>query len=98
MLDFSNVTGFEWDEGNIDKNWIKHEVTHLECEQPFFNEPFIVYEDVTHSNREARYYALGQTDRGRRLFLVFTIRQDRIRVISARDMKGKERRVYDGIR
>jgi hypothetical protein len=39
---FSTVTGFQWDEGNIDKDWIKHKVTHLECEQPFFNEPFLV--------------------------------------------------------
>jgi len=40
------ANGFQWDEGNIDKNWIKHRVTHLECEQPFFNEPFLVHEDI----------------------------------------------------
>lgn len=98
MLDFSNLTGFQWDEGNIDKNWIKHQVSHLECEQPFFNEPFLVFEEVAHSKDEARFFALGATDRGRYLFIVFTLRGDKIRLISARDMDKNERRIFDGSR
>jgi uncharacterized protein len=90
--------GFQWDEGNIDKNWIRHQVTHLECEQPFFNEPFLVHEDEAHSNTETRHYALGVTDRGRYLFIVFTMRDGLVRVISARDMNKRERRAYDGIK
>jgi len=92
------ANGFQWDEGNIDKNWIKHRVTHLECEQPFFNEPFLVHEDIAHPDLEARYCALGVTDRGRYLFIVSTMRDSLIRVISARDMNRKERRAYDGIK
>ena len=42
-----------------------------------------------------RYYALGQTDARRLLFIVFTIRDDLIRVISARPMSRRERRVYE---
>ena len=91
---FSQVKGFEWDKGNISKNWEKHKVTHLECEEIFFNEPLIVQQDKTHSTSEERYFALGKTDRGRVLFVVFTIRGDRIRVISARDASKKERRYY----
>jgi uncharacterized DUF497 family protein len=91
---FSHVKGFEWDEGNINKNWEKHKVTHLECEEIFFNEPLIVQQDKTHSTSEERYFALGKTDRGRVLFVVFTIRGDKIRVISARDASKKERRYY----
>ena len=91
---FSQVKGFEWDQGNISKNWEKHKVTHLECEEIFFNEPLIVQQDKTHSTSEERYFALGKTDRGRVLFVVFTIRGDRIRVISARDASKKERRYY----
>ncbi|MFH2053496.1 MAG: BrnT family toxin [bacterium] len=88
-------TGFEWDEGNLLKNWEKHGVTAAECEQLFFNRPLIAHPDESHSLEEDRFYLLGQADTGRRLFLVFTIREDRIRVISARDMSRKERRSYE---
>lgn len=87
--------GFEWDEGNSDKNWIRHRVTQGECEQVFFNEPFMVSADKKHSQEESRWYVLGKTDTERLLFIVFTIRSNRIRVISARDMNKKEREVYN---
>jgi uncharacterized protein len=89
----SKCTGFQWDEGNIDKNLILHCVTSLECEQIFFNLPLIAYEDVKHSKKEKRYYALGKTDADRFIFIVFTIRKNQIRIISARDMNKKERQV-----
>lgn len=88
-------TGFEWDEGNAEKNWLKHRVSRSEIEQTFFNRPFVVADDARHSADEPRFYALGQTDRSRKLFVVFTIRETRIRVISARDMSRAERIVYD---
>ena len=87
-------TGFQWDTGNKDKNLIKHKVTNYECEQIFFNQPFFVNDDVKHSISEKRFYALGQTDLGRKLFVVFTIRNKKIRIISARDMNRKEREIY----
>lgn len=92
--DFSKITRFEWGEGNDTKNWLKHKVSQFECEQVFFNEPLVVESDESHSGREARFYALGQTDKGRLLFVVFTIRKDSIRVISARDMKAQEIKEY----
>ncbi|WP_447980751.1 BrnT family toxin [Candidatus Nitrospira bockiana] len=76
------------------KNWDSHQVRAGECEQVFFNRPLVVADDAAHSAEEARYYVLAHTDAGRLLFLVFTIRNDRIRVISARDMSRKERRIY----
>lgn len=90
----SQVKGFEWDEGNINKNWEEHRVKHPECEEVFFNAPLIVQPDELHSDFEERYFALGKTNQGRLLFLVFTIREDKIRVISARNMTKKERRWY----
>jgi len=87
--------GFEWDDANFFKNWEKHKVTAPECEQIFFNQPLIAAKDEKHSRKESRYYALGHTQFGRHLFVVFTIRKDRIRVISARDMSRKERKVYE---
>ena len=90
----ANCTGFDWDEGNLLKNWEKHEVSGSECEQVFFNRPLVAEPDAKHSPGEWRYYVLGQTDSGRRLFLVFTVRDNLIRVISAREMSRRERREY----
>ncbi len=86
--------GFEWDQGSLEKNWFKHAVSPLECEQIFFNQPLVVAEDFKHSGKERRMFALGRTDNDRHLFIAFTLRHKRIRVISARDMSKKEREVY----
>ena len=94
LNDIANCTGFEWDEGNLFKNWETHRVSAAECEQIFFNRPLITGTDEKHSTREVRFYALGRTDPGRLLFVVFTIRKNLIRVISARGMNRKEKRVY----
>lgn len=95
MLDFEALSGFDWDTGNRDKNWQKHGVTTGECEQVFFNLPALFQPDPPHSKTEPRYFLLGQTDSGRRLFIVFTIRSDKIRVISARDMSRKETKINE---
>jgi uncharacterized protein len=87
-------TGFDWDEGNIQKNWERHQVTQEEAEDIFFNEPLVVRGDVRHSQREKRHYALGQTSQGRCLFVAFTIRRKLIRVISVRDMNRREQDFY----
>ena len=98
MEELSGCTGFQWDEGNAEKNWEKHRVTRVECEQLFFNKPFLALKDEAHSQVESRYYALGQTNRNRELFIVFTVRDAQIRVISARDMSRRERRYYDNVK
>jgi len=86
--------GFDWDDGNIEKNWEQHQVTPEEAEDVFFNEPLVVRSDVGHSQREKRYYALGQTINGRRLFVAFALRRNLIRVISVRDMNRNEQEAY----
>jgi uncharacterized protein len=88
-------TGFDWDEANIHKNWERHQVTPEEAEDVFFHQPFVVRGDVRHSKAEKRYYALGQTGAGRRLFVVFTTRRKLIRVVSARDMNRNETETYE---
>ena len=87
--------GFDWDDGNIGKNWTKHRVTDWECEEVFFNRPLALSSDYGHSGSESRYYALGQTDRARWLSVSFTIRSGLIRPISVRDMNARERRTYE---
>ena len=86
--------GFDWSGGNAEKNWERHRVTPLEVEQVFFHTPLLSGADPAHSQRESRFYALGQTDEGRELFIAFTMRGRRLRVVSARDMSRKERRIY----
>ena len=88
-------TGFDWDDGNSIKNWLKHLVSQRECEQAFFNEPTIISFDEKHSQIENRYFLLGKTDSHRLLLLVYTVRENLIRVISARDMSKKERNIYE---
>ena len=92
--DFPEFDGFDWDEGNINKNR-KHNVEHTECEQIFFNQPIIILDDPKHSVIEERYAAFGLTDSGRRMVVVFTMRSSKLRVISARDMSRKERVFYE---
>jgi uncharacterized DUF497 family protein len=93
--ELADCEAFDWDEGNRDKNWEKHKVSDGEAEQVFFNEPLVAGKDPFHSRAERRYYALGQTDAGRRLFIAFTVRNNRIRIISARGMTRGERRSYE---
>ena len=89
-----SLEGFEWDSGNTDKNWLRHAVRQAEAEQALLNTPLVLAADITHSQAEARFIALGHTDTGRGLMVVFTVRGNRIRVISARTMSKTERRVY----
>ena len=93
-MDIAECEGFDWDGGNLQKNWVKHAVMPFECEQLFFNQPLLVAPDETHSDKEIRFYALGRADSGRLLFAAFTVRKKLIRVISARDMSRLEKEVY----
>ncbi|HEV2148549.1 MAG TPA: BrnT family toxin [Longimicrobiaceae bacterium] len=70
---------------------------HRRVRGSLFNQPLVVAEDVAHSQQEDRFYALGHADGGRMLFVVFTLRGALIRVISARDMSRKERKVYGSL-
>ncbi len=96
MVDWKQVTGFEWDAGNERKNAEKHHVSRFEAEQVFFNAPLLILDDAKHSQHEERYHALGKTDNARLLHTTFTLRAagTLIRVISARDMHRKEKVIY----
>jgi uncharacterized protein len=95
MIDWAKIEGFDWDQGNVDKNWLKHKVTTQECEQIFFNKPFLVSPNLEHSQDEIRFRALGRTHNNRLLFIAFTVRKNLIRVISVRDMNRKEKKQYE---
>ena len=95
MIDFDSIVGFDWDDGNKQKNWEKHQVDFRECEEVFFNQPLLIKEDSKHSSQEKQFYVLGRSDIGRMLFLVFTLRNNKIHVISALDQSKKERKIYE---
>lgn len=86
---------FEWDKGNIDKNLKKHGVSNQEAEEVFRNKPVYILEDIKHSLKEKRYMLWGVTNEKRKLTIIFCFRNDKIRIISARDMNRKERRLYE---
>ncbi len=92
---FGVFEGFQWDAGNSNKNFVRHNVQNWECEQVFFNQPLLVLEDTPHSTVEKRWAAFGRTDSDRLLVIVFTARGSFLRVISARDMNRRERQFYE---
>ena len=89
------ITKFDWDKGNINKNWEKHKVKDQECEEVFFDIKKKLFKDTVHSVKEKRYILLGQTKLKRLLFIVFAIRKNKIRIISARDINKKEKYLYE---
>lgn len=94
----STLEGFEWDGGNTDKNLLGHGVSQAEAEEIFFHAPLLFFDDPTHSDAESRFVAHGTTAAGRLLTAAFTVRGNRIRIISVCDMSRKERRAYDQAR
>jgi uncharacterized DUF497 family protein len=90
----SGLLGFEWDAANWRKSELKHGVAVAEAEEVLLNDPMCQV-DVRHSGIEQRYVALGTTNGGRRLFVAFTVRRSRVRVISARLMSRRERAIHD---
>lgn len=94
MRVFREPIEFDWDKGNADKNFIRHEVRNEECEEVFFDLEKRVLRDPLHSGREKRFIIIGKTKKQRVLFVVFTIRRKKIRIISARDLNTKESYLY----
>ena len=95
MFKLPKPIAFDWDKANVDKNWKKHNVEHRETEEIFGNKPLIILKDVKHSQIEERFIAYGVTNKNRKLHIVFTIRKEKIRVVSARDQSKKERSFYE---
>ncbi|SRR5258708_29279447 len=99
MINKKRLLHFDWDKGNEKKNWLGHQVTKGEAEAVFFDHNKLDFPDPTHSTlQEKRHIIIGQTKSGRLLFVVYTTRDEIIRVISARDVKKpKEVKLYEKI-
>lgn len=94
MLDLSKISGFQWDKWNIDKSYKKHGITPNETEEVFLDEDVKIEKDIKHQEQEKRFIAIGKTADNKMLFVVFTIKADKIRVISGRMTNKKEKEVY----
>lgn len=86
---------FEWDKENTNKNFSKHKVTNEETEQVFQDSLKLIVNDSLHSREENRFIVLGHTFNYRILSIAFTLRNNSVRVISARDASRKERKWYE---
>lgn len=95
MIDLRKLAGFEWNDGNIDKSYQKHGVSMREAEELFSDEQVLLIEDIDHSQQEDRYIAIGKIEDGIVLFAVFTVRGNKVRIISARKANKKERKEYE---
>lgn len=94
-LEIEAIIGFDWDEGNIHKNENKHGLKWIIIEEVFFNEPLLIVEDFKHFLDECRCVALGKNNFDDLTTVICTIRDNHIRVISARAMSKKERIIYE---
>lgn len=94
-MKFPEPIEFVWDKANKYKNLEKQNVSIDEIEQVFFDNKKKTFLDKIHSGRELRYRVLGKTKKERLLFVVFTVRSNKIRVISARDLNRKEYSLYE---
>jgi hypothetical protein len=86
---------FLWDRGNSGKSERRHGVPDREAEEPFFDKKKIIYRDALHSIAEERFILLGKTKTKRLLYVVFTYRSVKIRIISARKTNKKEVVFYE---
>ena len=94
MKVYKELFEFEWDKGNIEKNK-KHKVEDKETEEVFLDERKKTFKDKLHSDGEERFRVVGKTKKGRLLFVAFTKRKNKIRIISARDINKKEVYLYE---
>ncbi|MBY0515401.1 MAG: BrnT family toxin [Bacteriovoracaceae bacterium] len=83
---------FDWDEGNLKKLTTRFSITELE---DFFQQDLSVFPDYVHSKIEPRLIAVGLGPKHRFMFVCYTVRRDKIRLISARYMRKKEYLRYE---
>jgi uncharacterized DUF497 family protein len=88
---------FEWDSGNLTKHR-KHDVEPGDIQALIAGDLYFAGRIVEPAHAEPRWLVLGENEAGRRLALVFTRRGDRLRPISCRPMRRKERSLYEEAR
>ncbi|OGE28320.1 hypothetical protein A2867_04900 [Candidatus Daviesbacteria bacterium RIFCSPHIGHO2_01_FULL_40_11] len=88
------IVRFEWDEANV-VHIARHNIIPEEAEEVFFDGNNVQNEDVEHSLVEERFLIIGQTKSKRLLYQIFTVRGNKIRIVSSRDINKKEVGLYE---
>ncbi|HLG29642.1 MAG TPA: BrnT family toxin [Candidatus Brocadiales bacterium] len=86
---------FDWDQWNIQKNETKHGISSLEAESSFYDNNLVIFKDIKHSTNEDRLIAYGKSAYNNIIMIAFTIRNEKIRIISARKASRKEKDIYE---
>ena len=86
---------FEWYPPKAQRNLKKHKVSFQEASTIFGDRNILEPPDSEHSEGELRFIGIGRSDRDRLLFVNFTVRGDKVRIISARQAQSWERREYE---
>jgi uncharacterized DUF497 family protein len=86
---------FEWDDRKAEYNLHRHGVSFTEAATLFYDPLSITFDDPDHSDDEERFIIIGTSAQQRLLIVGHTDRGDRIRLISARTLKPRERRLYE---
>lgn len=86
---------FEWDEAKAEINLKKHGVSFTEAETVWSDYFYIDLFDEEHSIEKKRFLLIGESERKSLLIVSYTEREDKIRIISARELTPKERRDYE---
>ena len=86
---------FDWDQWNIQKNETKHGISSLEAESTFYDKNLVIFKDIKHSTNEDRLIAYGKSAYNNIIMIAFTIRNEKIRIISARKASRKEKDIYE---
>ena len=86
---------FEWDDNKAESNAVKHGITFEEA-VTVFADPYLLFtQDSQHSQGEEREWAIGATENGLVAVVVFTMRDDQMRIISARIATKRECQSYE---
>lgn len=94
IVKLGDITEFEWDEANI-AHIARHNVLPKEAEEAFFDKNNVRDEDLEHSTIEERFLIIGKTKGRRLLYQIFTVRGNKIRIVSSRDINKKEVELYE---
>jgi uncharacterized protein len=89
------LMNFEWDPRKAAKNLRTHGVSFAEASTVFGDPLGVTVPDPGHSTEEDRYIIVGVSHRARYLLIAFVERDDRIRLISARELTRVEREAYE---
>lgn len=86
---------FEWDPGKAARNLKDHKITFEEAATVFGDPLSLTYPDPDHSNDESRFITVGNSIDGKLLLVSHTDRDEKIRIISAREATKRERKFYE---